>query len=114
MYKWNDRFELLLMSDLKDNSRERVNKAVTYRTPTQMFGQAVAVCQHSLNTGLNNHSRPAGWAGLGLVNSLVLLNHRGQDIFLLLQYVEDSGLVHWFIEHHQTVYPIGGSNGLPN
>ena len=114
MDEWNNRFELLLMPVLEDNSRKRVDEAVANWTPTQVFGQGVGISEHPFDEWLDNHRRTTSRAAGRFVNSLVSLDHGCENIFVVLQNIEDSGLVHWFIGHRSTVYTNGGSNGLPN
>ena len=114
MDKWDDRLELLLVSVLEDNSRKRVDEAIANRASTQMLWQSIGICKHPSNIWFNNHRRTTSRAISRFIDSLVSFDHGCENIFVVPQDIEDSGLVHWFIGHHSTVYINGGSNGLPN
>lgn len=108
----NYRLDVALVSELECDSRERIDKASANWAPAQVAGNGSACSKEPVDLRLYNHSRPAGRAYLSLVNGLIRLDPRSEGVFVLLQDLEDLGLVHRLEQHNSTVY--GGMDDLSN
>lgn len=114
MNERNSRFGQALIAYLERKPGEWINEVGAYRAPTQVLWDRSTAVQHAANVWLDDHARSARGAGLGLVDLLVSLYHRCQDVFVVFQDLEDCGLVHWLEWHRLEVYLNGGLDGLPS
>lgn len=110
----NNRLDHALIAHLEREPREGINEVLAHRTPAQVLWDWPRTVQHPVDVWFDDHTRAAGGAGLLLVDLLVSLNHRRENVVIVLEDIEECGLVHGFEQHHSGVYQIGGVDELPH